>query len=196
MSASAAEKKELESLREQIRYHNYRYHALDDPEIPDIEYDRLMRRLQALERDYPELVTDDSPTQRVGDSPIAAFGTVQHEVPMLSLDNAFADDELREFHRRVSERLELEDDADKLRYAAEPKLDGLAVSLRYEDGLLKQAATRGDGAVGENVTANARTIGDIPQTLTGAPSQPGRTLSHTSASAGSGRQISASAAMS
>ncbi len=167
MSASAADKKEIESLREQIRHHNYRYHALDDPEIPDAEYDRLMRRLQALEREHPELVTDDSPTQRVGDAPIAAFGTVRHDVPMLSLDNAFAEEELRDFHRRVSERLELEADADKLSYAAEPKLDGAAVSLLYEDGRLVRGATRGDGTTGEDITHNVRTIDAIPLRLIG-----------------------------
>ncbi len=134
MTAPAAVREEVESLREQIRYHNYRYHVLDDPEIPDAEYDRLMRQLQALEQKHPDLITDDSPTQRVGDEPIAAFGTVQHSVPMLSLDNAFSPEELREFHRRVTERLELEDVADSLQYAAEPKLDGAAVSLQYEGG--------------------------------------------------------------
>ena len=168
MSASGADKKEIESLREQIRYHNYRYHVLDDPEIPDAEYDRMMRRLQALERDHPELITDDSPTQRVGDAPIAAFGTVRHEVPMLSLDNAFAEEELRDFHRRVAARLELETDADRLRYAAEPKLDGAAVSLLYEDGRLVRGATRGDGTTGEDITHNVRTIDAIPLRLIGS----------------------------
>jgi DNA ligase (NAD+) len=168
MSATAAERKEIESLREQIRYHNYRYHALDDPEIPDVEYDRMMRRLQALELEFPELVTDDSPTQRVGDAPIAAFGTVKHDIPMLSLDNAFAEEELREFHRRVTERLELESGADKLRYAAEPKLDGAAVSLLYEDGKLVRGATRGDGTTGEDITHNVRTIDAIPLRLIGS----------------------------
>ncbi|MBT8067011.1 MAG: NAD-dependent DNA ligase LigA, partial [Gammaproteobacteria bacterium] len=168
MSASAADKKEIESLREQIRYHNYRYHALDDPEVPDAEYDRMMRRLQALEREHPELVTDDSPTQRVGDAPITAFGTVQHDVPMLSLDNAFAEEELREFHRRVTDRLELESGADKLSYAAEPKLDGAAVSLLYEEGRLVRGATRGDGTTGEDITHNVRTIEAIPLRLIGS----------------------------
>ena len=168
MSASAAVKKEIESLREQIRYHNYRYHALDDPEIPDAEYDRMMRRLQELEREHPNLVTDDSPTQRVGDAPISAFGTVRHDVPMLSLDNAFAEDELREFHRRVTGRLELETGADELRYTAEPKLDGAAVSLLYEDGRLVRGATRGDGTTGEDITHNVRTIDAIPLRLMGS----------------------------
>lgn len=167
MGKSADIRTELEALREQIRYHNYRYHVLDDPEVPDAEYDRLMRRLQALERDNPDLVTDDSPTQRVGDSPVAAFGTVQHAVPMLSLDNAFAEEELRDFHRRVTERLELEGDAPDLEYAAEPKLDGAAVSLLYEGGALVRGATRGDGTTGEDITHNVRTIEAVPLRLLG-----------------------------
>ena len=160
-------KQELETLKQQIRYHNYRYHVLDDPEIPDAEYDRLMRRLQAIEKDYPNLVTDDSPTQRVGDAPISAFGTVQHQVPMLSLENAFAAEELREFHRRVTTRLELEGEADTLEYAAEPKLDGAAVSLLYENGQLVRGATRGDGTTGEDITHNVRTIESVPLRLMG-----------------------------
>jgi DNA ligase (NAD+) len=105
MTVSAAIRKELDSLKDQIRHHNYRYHVLDDPEVPDAEYDRLMRQLQALEQQHPKLVTDDSPTQRVGDAPISTFGTVEHRMPMLSLDNAFSSEELYEFHRRVTERL-------------------------------------------------------------------------------------------
>ena len=167
MTVSAATRKKLDSLKDQIRHHNYRYHVLDEPEIPDAEYDRLMRQLQALERENPDLITDDSPTQRVGDEPIAAFGTVQHQVPMLSLDNAFSPDELREFHRRVTERLELEDTSDSLLYAAEPKLDGAAVSLLYEDGQLVRAATRGDGTTGEDITHNVRTIEAVPLRLIG-----------------------------
>jgi DNA ligase (NAD+) len=155
----------LDSLRKQIRFHNYRYHVLDDPEVPDAEYDRLMRQLQALEKEYPDLVTSDSPTQRVGDEPVASFGTVQHRLPMLSLDNAFSEEELREFHRRVSDRLELEDDADALQYMAEPKLDGAAVSLLYEDGHLVRGATRGDGMKGEDITHNVRTIEAVPLRL-------------------------------
>ncbi|MDT8387156.1 MAG: NAD-dependent DNA ligase LigA [Thiogranum sp.] len=150
-------------LREQIRYHNYRYYVLDDPEIPDAEYDRLMQELQALEAEHPELVSPDSPTQRVGAEPLKAFGEVRHEVPMLSLDNAFSDEELASFDRRVRERLEV----DSVEYTAEPKLDGLAVSLLYEDGQLVRAATRGDGATGENVTQNVRTIQSIPLRLLG-----------------------------
>jgi DNA ligase (NAD+) len=167
MPAPTAKTKELESLKQQIRHHNYRYHVLDDPEVPDAEYDRLVRRLQEIEKEFPELVTSDSPTQRVGDTPIAAFGTVQHQVPMLSLDNAFAPDELHEFHRRVTERLELEEGADKLPYAAEPKLDGAAVSLLYENGELVRGATRGDGTTGEDITHNVRTIDAIPLRLIG-----------------------------
>ena len=158
--------KQIESLREQIRHHNYRYHVLDDPEVPDIEYDRLMRELQALEKEHPELVTPDSPTQRVGDAPMASFGTVTHRVPMLSLDNAFTAEELQDFHRRVTARLELEE-SDSLRYAAEPKLDGAAVSLLYENGVLVRGATRGDGTTGEDITHNVRTIESIPLHLIG-----------------------------
>lgn len=167
MSASADIQHKLESLKEQIRYHNFRYHVLDDPEVPDAEYDRLMRELIDIEREHPELVSPDSPTQRVGDSPMSAFGTVQHRLPMLSLDNAFSEEELREFNRRVVERLELEDDAESLRYMAEPKLDGAAVSLVYESGILVQGATRGDGTTGEDITHNVRTIESIPLRLIG-----------------------------
>jgi len=172
MTVSAALREKLESLRDQIRHHNYRYHALDDPEIPDIEYDRLLRELQSLEGEYPELVTPDSPTQRVGDAPISTFGTVRHALPMLSLGNAFSEDELHEFHRRVLDRLELDDGAEIV-YAAEPKLDGAAVSLLYEDGVLVQGATRGDGTTGEDITHNVRTIESIPLRLLGK-TYPGR----------------------
>ncbi len=154
----------VEALRRLIEYHNYRYYVLDDPEIPDSEYDRLMRELQALEAEYPELVTPDSPTQRVGAEPLDAFGEVRHKVPMLSLANAFSDEELREFDARVRRMLGVEG---AIRYAAEPKLDGLAVSLRYESGRLVQGATRGDGYRGEDVTANVRTIDAIPLHLLG-----------------------------
>ncbi len=158
--------KQLESLREQIRYHNYRYHVLDDPEVPDVEYDRLMRELQALEKEHPELITPDSPTQRVGDTPMASFGTVAHRVPMLSLDNAFSAEELQDFHRRVTGRLEMQE-SELLQYAAEPKLDGAAVSLLYEAGVLVRGATRGDGTTGEDITHNVRTIESIPLRLVG-----------------------------
>ena len=155
-----------ESLREQIRHHNYLYHALDAPEIPDIEYDRLMRELQALEADHPELVVTDSPTQRVGAEPMSAFASVEHRLPMLSLDNAFSEQELTDFHRRVTERLELEGDA-AIAYSAEPKLDGAAVSLIYENGSLVRGATRGDGQRGEDITHNVRTIDAVPLKLIG-----------------------------
>ena len=167
MTASATTRKKIESLREEIRYHNYRYHTLDDIEIPDAEYDRLMRELQTLESDYPELVTADSPTQRVGAEPSGVLATIQHRLPMLSLDNAFVEEELREFHARVAEKLEFEDGAPDLPYAAEPKLDGAAVSLLYEDGVLVRGATRGDGMTGEDITHNVRTIDSVPLRLIG-----------------------------
>jgi DNA ligase (NAD+) len=154
----------VEALRRQIDYHNHRYYVLDDPEIPDAEYDRLMRELQALERAHPELVTPDSPTQRVGARPLDRFAEVVHRIPMLSLDNAFNDQELDDFDRRVRERLGV---AGSVIYAAEPKLDGLAISLRYERGVLVQGATRGDGHSGEDVTQNVRTIPSIPLRLMG-----------------------------
>ncbi|MDJ0759091.1 MAG: NAD-dependent DNA ligase LigA [Woeseiaceae bacterium] len=155
----------LDALREQLRHHSYLYHVLDDPEIPDIEYDRLMRDLQHLEAEHPELITPDSPTQRVGEKPIEGFSTVTHRLPMLSLDNAFTEEELRDFDQRVRKRLEL-DDGD-IAYAAEPKLDGAAISLMYVNGVLEVAATRGDGTTGEDVTHNARTIESIPLRIRG-----------------------------
>jgi DNA ligase (NAD+) len=151
-------------LREQIEHHNYRYYVLDDPEIPDVEYDQMFRELQALEAEHPELCTDDSPTRRVGGAPIAGFATIQHIVPMLSLDNAFTSDELIAFDRRARERLKLNR---PIEYSAETKLDGMAISLLYEDGRLTQAATRGDGQTGEDVTHNVRTIDSVPLRLRG-----------------------------
>ena len=159
--------KKIESLRDEIRYHNYRYHTLDEIEIPDAEYDRLVRELQRLESEHPELVTPDSPTQRVGAEPSGALQTVQHRLPMLSLDNVFSAEELREFHRRVKDKLELEGEAANLDYAAEPKLDGAAVSLLFEEGRLVRAATRGDGTTGEDITHNVRTIESVPLRLLG-----------------------------
>lgn len=164
MIADPAVRAKAERLREQIEDHNYRYYVLDDPQVPDSEFDRLFRELQELEARYPELVSPDSPTQRVGGAPLATFGEVEHRVPMLSLDNALSPEALSDFDRRVRERLERDGD---VRYAAEPKLDGLAISLRYEQGLLVQAATRGDGTHGENVTQNVRTIASIPLRLRG-----------------------------
>ncbi len=168
MSAAARAVKKIESLRDEIRHHNYLYHVLDAPEVPDAEYDRLLRELRDLEAEYPETVTPDSPTQRVGDAPIGAFTTVEHELPMLSLDNAFTADELRDFHRRVLSRLGVDEEDDGIAYAAEPKLDGVAVSLLYVAGRLERAATRGDGRTGEDVTHNARTIDSVPLKLRGS----------------------------
>lgn len=168
MSAPAKSLKQIESLRDQIRQHNYLYHVLDAPEVPDAEYDRLMRELRELEETYPETVTPDSPTQRVGDAPVSAFTTIEHELPMLSLDNAFSEGELEDFHRRVLSRLGIEDDSAKIAYAAEPKLDGVAISLLFVDGVLERAATRGDGRTGEDVTHNARTIDSVPLKLRGS----------------------------
>lgn len=155
---------ELLSLREQLDYHGYRYYVEDNPEVPDAEYDRLMLRLLTIESEHPEWVTIDSPSQRVGGVPLDGFNQVKHELPMLSLDNAFNDDELRAFQKRIQDRL---NDASAIQYCCEPKLDGLAVSLLYENGVLVQAATRGDGTTGENITNNVRTIRCIPLKLQG-----------------------------
>jgi DNA ligase (NAD+) len=157
-------KDQINKLREQINQHNYRYYALDEPSIPDSEYDRLLRQLQELEHEYPQWVSDDSPTQRVGAVPLSEFSQVAHEMPMLSLDNAFSDEELRDFDRRVRDRL----DADTpVSYACEPKLDGIAASLLYRKGKLVRGATRGDGRTGEDITHNVRTIPSIPLSLMG-----------------------------
>lgn len=149
-------------LRRVLRHHEYKYHVEDAPEIPDIEYDKLMQELKALEADHPELVTSDSPTQRVGAAPLAAFEQVRHEVPMLSLDNVFDEESYLAFSKRIGDRLKNGDD---LTFCCELKLDGLAVSLLYEEGILVQAATRGDGTTGENITSNIRTVGAIPLRL-------------------------------
>jgi len=159
-----APEKEIDELRKQLRYHSHRYYVLDDPHIPDAEYDRMYRRLLELEHQYPELVTHDSPTQRVGSIPLAAFEQIQHQMPMLSLDNVFSEEELQAFVQRIKDRLNNEDE---IEFAAEPKLDGLAISLRYEQGELIYAATRGDGSTGENVTQNIRTLQSIPLRLLG-----------------------------
>ena len=154
----------IHGLREQLNYHGYRYYVEDNPEIPDVEYDRLMQQLLALESEHPALVTTDSPTQRVGGTALSAFSQVTHEQPMLSLDNAFNDDDMRNFEKRIHDRLK---GTNTLSYCCEPKLDGLAVSLLYVKGVLTQAATRGDGATGENITENVRTIRSIPLRLRG-----------------------------
>ena len=153
----------IADLRRQLEDANYRYHVLDEPSIPDAEYDRLLRELEALEAAHPDLVTADSPTQRVGNAPAGKFAEVRHAIPMLSLGNAFSDEEVQDFVRRIADRLK----RPALRFSAEPKLDGLAISLRYEGGAFVQGATRGDGATGEDVTLNLRTIKAIPLTLRG-----------------------------
>ena len=155
---------QITALRTTLHHHEYLYHVMDTPEIPDAEYDRLMVQLRELESAHPELITPDSPTQRVGAAPLAAFEQVRHEVPMLSLDNTFDEAGFLAFNKRVQDRLKSSDD---LTYCCELKLDGLAVSLLYEDGLLVRAATRGDGTTGENITANVRTIHAIPLRLHG-----------------------------
>ncbi|HCG7078240.1 NAD-dependent DNA ligase LigA [Vibrio parahaemolyticus] len=154
----------LEKLKESLHYHAVRYYVEDNPEIPDAEYDRLMRELLEIEAQHPDLVTVDSPSQRVGGKPLSEFSQVTHEVPMLSLDNAFDDSELDSFHKRAQDRIGGESIK---QYCCEPKLDGLAVSLLYENGILVQAATRGDGTTGENITENVRTINAIPLKLRG-----------------------------
>ncbi|WP_039976335.1 NAD-dependent DNA ligase LigA [Vibrio jasicida] len=154
----------LEELKESLHYHAVRYYVEDNPEIPDAEYDRMMRDLMDIEAEHPDLVTVDSPSQRVGGQPLSEFSQVTHEVPMLSLDNAFDDGELDSFHKRAQDRVP---DQIIKQYCCEPKLDGLAVSLLYENGVLVQAATRGDGATGENITENVRTISAIPLKLQG-----------------------------
>jgi DNA ligase (NAD+) len=165
MSSSATPERRVRELRELIDRHNYLYHVLDDPQISDAEYDRLLRELKEIETGHPHLVTPDSPTQRVGAAPVGALREVVHSTPMLSLDNAFSDEDLIAFDRRVRERL---DNVAIVEYAAEPKLDGLAVSFRYESGQLVQAATRGDGVRGEDVTHNVRTIKAVPVRLRGS----------------------------
>ena len=150
-------------LRRLIEHHDYSYYVLDDPEVPDAEYDRLMRELEGIESGHPELITPDSPTQRVSGTPQDGFETVRHRVPMLSLGNAFSEEEVADFQRRVENGLERSD----IIFAAEPKLDGVAISLTYVDGILTTAATRGDGERGEDVTSNVRTIRAVPLKLHG-----------------------------
>ncbi len=168
MSKAAQEEKKIKTqmaqLREQINEHNYRYYVLDDPTVTDATYDALFRTLQQLEAAHPALVTADSPTQRVGARPLKAFAEVLHDVPMLSLDNAFEETDVRAFATRISERM---GDSSATQFCCEPKLDGLAINLRYEHGMLTQAATRGDGEHGEDVTANIKTIRMIPLRLRG-----------------------------
>lgn len=162
MAQTVAER--VRALREQIAHYNHRYYVLDDPEVPDAEYDRVMRELRELEAQHPELVTPDSPTQVVSGEPARAFAKVVHRVPMLSLDNAFTAEDIENFDRRVRERLEADG---PVQYSCEPKLDGLAVSLFYERGRFVRGATRGDGERGEDVTANLRTLRHVPKALRG-----------------------------
>ena len=157
---------ESSGLREQLERYNYHYYVLDEPVVPDSEYDRLFRRLQELEKTFPELLRPDSPTQRVGAKPLAQFKQVAHTVPMLSLDNAFSDEDLIDFNRRLLDRLGANQES--IDYACEPKLDGIAVSLIYRSGVLERGATRGDGSTGEDITHNVRTIPSIPLRLRGA----------------------------
>ena len=153
-------------LKSELNQHNHAYYVLDDPSIPDSHYDRLMAELQAIEQQYSQLRTSESPSQRVGGMALDSFSQVRHEVPMLSLDNAFSDAEMIDFDRRIKDRINL-DSSQKLTYACEPKLDGVAVSLIYQKGLLIRGATRGDGSIGEDITANVRTIKSIPLSLHG-----------------------------
>ncbi|WP_372176999.1 NAD-dependent DNA ligase LigA [Xanthomonas axonopodis pv. phyllanthi] len=163
MTASPDPAQRIDALRRRIEDANYRYHVLDEPQMADADYDKLMRELEALERAHPELASADSPTQRVGHLAASRFAEVRHALPMLSLGNAFSDEEVIEFVRRISERLEVKQPL----FSAEPKLDGLAISLRYENGEFVQGATRGDGATGEDVSANLRTVKAIPLRLRG-----------------------------
>ena len=154
---------QIDKLRQDLRRYEYEYHVLDNPTIPDAEYDRLFHQLKALEAAHPELITADSPTQRVGAKPLSGFAQVRHEIPMLSLDNAFSDEEFYAFVKRIEDRLIRL--PEPLTFCCEPKLDGLAVSILYVNGVLTQAATRGDGTTGEDITANIRTIRNIPLQL-------------------------------
>lgn len=154
----------LQQLKDQLAYHNHQYYVLDNPSIPDADYDQLFQELKQIEQQHPELVTADSPTQRVGAAPLSKFGQISHQVAMLSLDNAFDADDFAAFYKRMADRIDASKDFD---FCAEPKLDGLAVSIRYEQGLLVQAATRGDGFTGEDITANVKTIRAVPLKLQG-----------------------------
>ncbi|MDQ3261462.1 MAG: NAD-dependent DNA ligase LigA [Pseudomonadota bacterium] len=161
MTVPTSSKQRADALRNDLNQHSYAYYVLDHPTIPDVEYDRLFRELQALEKKYPELIVSDSPTQRVGDAPLTAFAPARHRLPMLSLNNAFSDDDILAFDKRVRDTL----DVGELDYFCELKFDGLAVNLTYERGVFVCGATRGDGATGEDVTANLRTINTIPLRL-------------------------------
>ncbi|MGI8867108.1 MAG: DNA ligase LigA-related protein, partial [Rubrobacteraceae bacterium] len=166
MSETSNTRERVEALREQLRYHNRRYYIEDAPEIPDSEYDALYKELETIELDHPELVTPDSPTQRVGGDPLEGFEEIRHAVPMLSLANARKIPDLHEWDARIRRLLgDDEEELSNLRYVTELKIDGLAVSLRYENGRFVRGATRGNGTVGEDVTANLRTVRSIPESL-------------------------------
>src|SRR6266496_673594 len=160
-------RKRVEELREQINYHAYRYHVLDEPEVSDYEYDQLVRELESLEGQFPELITEDSPTQRVGGVPADLFAPVHHRARMLSLDNAFSWEELEAWGKRVERAIGRD-----VRFVCELKIDGLAVVASYEDGGLTRGATRGDGEVGEDITPNVRTVRQVPMRLHGADPLP------------------------
>ncbi len=159
--------KKIQDLRKRLHHHNHRYYVLDDPEISDSEYDRLMQELIGLEKTFPSLASPDSPSARVGAPPLAKFDSVAHSIPMLSLDNGFADEDIWEFDKRVKRYLDRESEID---YTAEPKMDGVAVELVYEGGKLLTASTRGDGITGEVITANVKTIGTVPILMQAAAS--------------------------
>jgi DNA ligase (NAD+) len=165
-AAPAKVAQRVRQLREEIEGHDHRYYVLNEPAVPDAEYDRLMRELRELEAAHPDLVTPDSPTQRVSGAAASEFGEVRHAVPMLSLENGFTDEDLTDFDRKVRERLGV---SGPVEYAAEPKLDGLAISVLYRDGVFERAATRGDGVTGEDVSANVATIRGVPRRLRGNP---------------------------
>lgn len=164
MAQQDSAQQQIEQLTKQLQTYNHEYYVLDNPSIPDAEYDRVFRQLQELEAQHPELKSANSPTQKVGGQALDKFVQVAHEVPMLSLDNAMAEDEFVAFHKRINDRLKTDQDFE---FCCEPKLDGLAVSIIYENGQFTRAATRGDGAVGEDITENVRTIKSIPLSLIG-----------------------------
>jgi len=168
MSENVAE--EIQRLRELIRYHDYKYYVEASPEISDLEYDRLMQRLRELEEAHPELITPDSPTQRVGEQPIESLQQVPHRVPMLSIENTYSAQEVRNFAQRVQKLL----NGEPVEWVVEPKIDGVAVAIHYENGRLVRGVTRGDGFVGDDVTHNIRTVRGVPLRLLGKGHPPGR----------------------
>src|SRR3954464_11120738 len=163
----AEAKLRVEELRERINYHSYRYHVLDEPEVADAEYDALVRELSSLEEEFPELITPDSPTQRVGSTPLDLFAPVHHRTPMLSLDNAFSREELEAWAARVERAI-----GAGARYVCELKIDGVAVALTYEHSPLTKGATRGDGTTGEDITANVRPVRSVPTRLQASGARP------------------------